>query len=170
MSQCRLQILKTGPLWSVFEVIAVRFITTTNKQKLKDKEMCKKSKTKCNMENLLKGHLVCRHKIQIFYVNSKYHTTTDHKKCHVKSIVGRIYVTVLCVANNPSPGATWRAMKEKFWILMHCVEGKSYPGTTQRDTVKGLLRRIHITVLCVAKDLSPIWDKMCGKNSDQIHV
>ena len=38
---------------------------------------------------------------------------------------------------------------------MHSVEGKSYQGTTQRDTVKGLLSKIYITVLCVAKDLYP---------------
>ena len=38
---------------------------------------------------------------------------------------------------------------------MHCVEGKSYLGTTERDTVKGLLMRISITVLCVEKDLYP---------------
>ena len=34
---------------------------------------------------------------------------------------------------------------------MHSVEGKSYKETTQRDTVRGLLSRIYITVLCVAK-------------------
>ena len=38
---------------------------------------------------------------------------------------------------------------------MYCVEGKSYKGTTQRDAVKGLLKRIFNTVLCVAKDLYP---------------
>ena len=36
---------------------------------------------------------------------------------------------------------------------MHCVKGKSYQVATQRDVVKGLLIRIYITVLCVAKDL-----------------
>ena len=29
---------------------------------------------------------------------------------------------------------------------MHSVEEKSYQGTTQRDTVKGLLSRIYISV------------------------
>ena len=38
---------------------------------------------------------------------------------------------------------------------LHNVEGKSYQGTTQRGTVKGLLSRIYITVLCVAKSLYP---------------
>ena len=38
---------------------------------------------------------------------------------------------------------------------MHCVEGKSYKGNTQRDPVKALWNRIYITVLCVAKDLYP---------------
>ena len=38
---------------------------------------------------------------------------------------------------------------------MHCVEGKSYQGTTQKDAVKGLLSTIFNTVLCVAKDLYP---------------
>ena len=38
---------------------------------------------------------------------------------------------------------------------MHSVEGKSYQETTQRDTVRGLLSRIYITVACVAKNLYP---------------
>ena len=38
---------------------------------------------------------------------------------------------------------------------MHFGEGNSYPGTTQKYTVKEILGRIHITVFCVAKDLSP---------------
>ena len=38
---------------------------------------------------------------------------------------------------------------------LHSVEGKLYQGTTQRDTVKGLLSRIYITVLCVAKHVYP---------------
>ena len=32
---------------------------------------------------------------------------------------------------------------------------ESYQGTTERDAEKGLLSRIYITVLCVAKDLYP---------------
>ena len=36
---------------------------------------------------------------------------------------------------------------------MHSVEGKSDQGSTQRDAVKGILSRIYISVLCVAKDL-----------------
>ena len=32
---------------------------------------------------------------------------------------------------------------------------QSYPGTTQWCTIKEILRRIHFTVLCVAKGLSP---------------
>ena len=38
---------------------------------------------------------------------------------------------------------------------MQCVEGNSYTGTTKKYTVKVILGRIHITVLCVAKGLSP---------------
>ena len=68
-------------------------------------------------------------------------------------IVWKIHITVVCVPKNPSPGATWRVMLEKIWILMHSVEGKSYQGTTQSNTVKRLLSRIYITVLYVAKDL-----------------
>ena len=30
----------------------------------------------------------------------------------------------------------WRVMLKKIWILVHCVEGNSYPGTTQRYTIK----------------------------------
>ena len=46
-------------------------------------------------------------------------------------------------------------MLKKIWILMHCVAGKSYQETTERDTVKVLLSRIYINVLSVAKDLYP---------------
>ena len=35
-------------------------------------------------ENVLKGRIIHRHKTYIWYVNSKYHTTTDHTKCHMK--------------------------------------------------------------------------------------
>ena len=38
---------------------------------------------------------------------------------------------------------------------MHCVEGKTYQGTTQREAVNGILSGIYITVLCLAKDLYP---------------
>ena len=38
---------------------------------------------------------------------------------------------------------------------MHCVEGKPYQGTTERDAVKVLLSRIYISVLSVEKDLYP---------------
>ena len=38
---------------------------------------------------------------------------------------------------------------------MHCVAGKSYQETTERDTVKVLLSRIYINVLSVGKDLYP---------------
>ena len=38
---------------------------------------------------------------------------------------------------------------------MHCVEGKSYQGTTEKDAVKVLLSRIYITVFSVAKELYP---------------
>ena len=123
---------------------------------LQDNKNCEEGNRKCNMENVLKGHIIHRHKINIWYVNSKYHTTTDHTKRHMKiHTMENPYHCSVCAKKIPSPGATWRVMLEKIWIIMHCVEGKSYQGTTQRDTVKGLLSRIHITVLCVAKDLSP---------------
>ena len=35
------------------------------------------------------------------------------------------------------------------------MEGRSYQGTTERDSVKDLLSKIYITVLSVAKDLYP---------------
>ena len=70
-------------------------------------------------------------------------------------ILRKIRITVVCLPKSPSPGATWRVMLEKIWILMHSVEGKSYQGTTERDTVKGILTRIYITVLRVEKDLYP---------------
>ena len=61
-------------------IIAVRFI----KKFLKEKKKCEEGNRKCNMENVLKGHIIHRHKINIWYVHSKYHTTTDHTKRHMK--------------------------------------------------------------------------------------
>ena len=91
----------------------------------------------------------------VWNLNSKYHTTTDHTKRHMKIQTIKKSISLVCVPKNPSPGATCRVMQKKIWILMHSVEGKSYQGTTQRDTVKGLLSRIYITVLYVAKELYP---------------
>ena len=111
---------------------------------------------KCNIENISKGHIIHNNQIHIWNVNSKYHTTTENTKHHMKiHTMKKTHITFLCVPKNPSTGATWRVMLEKIWILMHCVKGKSYQGITERDTVKGLLSRIYITVLCVAKDLYP---------------
>ena len=44
----------------------------------------------------------------------------------------------LVVKKNPTSGATWRVMLEKIRIPMHCVEGKLYQRTTQRNKVKGV--------------------------------
>ena len=132
-------------------IIAVRFI----EKYLKDKKKCEEGNIKCNMENLPIGHIIHSNQISIWNVNIKYHTTTDHTRATWRFILWKIHITVPCVQKHPSPGATWKVMLEKIWILMHYVEGKSYQGTTQRDPVKALLSRIFITVLCVAKDLYP---------------
>ena len=41
-------------------------------------------KVKCNMENVPKGHIIHSNQINIWNVNSKKHTTTDHTKRHMK--------------------------------------------------------------------------------------
>ena len=49
-------------------------------------------------------------KINILNLNSKYHTTTDHTKRHMKihtmNELVKIHITVVCVPKNPSSGAT----------------------------------------------------------------
>ena len=40
---------------------------------------------KCNMENVPNGHIIHSILINIWTVNSKYHTTTEHSRSHMKS-------------------------------------------------------------------------------------
>ena len=73
------------------------------KKILKDKIKCEEGNRKCNMENVLKGHIIHRHKINIWYVNSKYHTTTDHTKRHMKiHTMGNPYHCSLCAKKSIS--------------------------------------------------------------------
>ena len=53
-------------------IVVVRFI----KKYLKDKKKCEEGNWKCNMENVPK--------INIWNLNTKYHKTIDHTKCHMK--------------------------------------------------------------------------------------
>ena len=130
-------------------IIAVRII----KKYLNDKKTCEEDNMKCSQKNKLKGHIIHSNQINTWNVNSKYHTTKDQIKCHMKiHTMQNPYHCFLC-AKMPSQGAALRVMLVKIWICMHCVKGKSYQGTTQRDAVKGLLSSIYITVVCVAKDL-----------------
>ena len=105
--------------------------------------MCEEGNRQCNTKNVLKTT----------------HRTTNHKNWHIYIIQGKVHISVLCVAKGPSSIATsriiWRVMLTQILILAHCVEGISYPGTTQRYTVKKILGRILITLLCVAKGLYP---------------
>ena len=39
---------------------------------------------KCNMENVQKRHIIHRNENNTWNVNSKYHTTTDQTKRHIK--------------------------------------------------------------------------------------
>ena len=41
---------------------------------------CKEGQMKCNMENVPNGHILHSNQIDIWNVNSKHHTTTDHTK------------------------------------------------------------------------------------------
>ena len=52
---------------------------------------------KCNMENVPKGHIIHSNQINIWNVNSKYHTTTDHTKRHMKiQTMENLYHCYLC--------------------------------------------------------------------------
>ena len=61
-------------------IIAVRIL----KKYLKDKKKCEERNMKCNMENVPKGHIIHRNKINTWNVNFKYHTTTDQTKNHMR--------------------------------------------------------------------------------------
>ena len=47
---------------------------------MKDNQKLEEGNMKCNMENVPKGHIIHSNQINIWNVNSKYHTTTDHTK------------------------------------------------------------------------------------------
>ena len=51
---------------------------------MKDKENCEDGNRQCNMENVLKGHIIPSHKNEIGYVDSKNRTITHHTKSHMK--------------------------------------------------------------------------------------
>ena len=93
------------------------------------------------MENVKKGSYYSWYQINIWNANAN--TFTDHTNCHIheNSYYKNPYHCSLR-SKNPSPGATWSVMLEKIWILIYCVEGKSYQGTTEIDTLNGLLSRI----------------------------
>ena len=146
MSQCGFQILKTGPCLTQLWGHCSQVYYEKNKKKLEDKEKCEESNRKCNMENVLMGHINHRNKIKIWNVKRKYLTTTDKTKRHMENL----YHCSLC-GKESIHRSHMKSHATQIWILMHCVEGKFYPGTIQKDTVKWLLRRIYITVLCLAK-------------------
>ena len=61
---------------------------------LKDKKKCEEGSMKCKMENVLKGHIIHSNEINIWNVNSKYHTTTDHTKRHMKIYTIQKYISL----------------------------------------------------------------------------
>jgi hypothetical protein len=88
-------------------IIAVRII----KKYLNDKKKCEEGNMKCNLKIVLKK-LYCN-QINTWYVKSKYHTTTDQIKRHIKiHTMKNPYHCSLC-AKNPSPGAALRVMLVK---------------------------------------------------------
>ena len=101
------------------------------------------------MENVTKGHTIHSDQINIFNENSKYHTTTDHMKIYAME---NPYHRSLCAKKFISRSHMKRNARENLNPYELCVREKSYQG---RDAVQGLLNRIYITVLCVAKDLYP---------------
>ena len=49
----------------------------------KDKKNCEEGNMKCNIENVPKGHIIHSNQINIWNINSKKHTITDHTKRHM---------------------------------------------------------------------------------------
>ena len=80
------------------------------------------------MENVAKGHIIHSYEINIWNLNSKYHTTTDHTKRHMKiHTMENPYHCCLCAKKSISRShMKSHAKSESF---MHSVEGKSYQGT-----------------------------------------
>ena len=107
------------------------------------------------MENVLKGHIILSNQINMLNVISKYHTTTDHTKHHMKiHTMKNPYHCSLCAKKSISRSHMKSPGRENLNPYAPCGrEVMSYQGTTQRDTIKGSFSRIYITVLCVAKDL-----------------
>ena len=65
------------PSYITIWIIAVRFIKKNTQRK-------EEGNMKSKMENVPKGHLIQSNHINIWNVYSKYHTTTDHTKRHMK--------------------------------------------------------------------------------------
>ena len=77
------------------------------KKYLKDNEKCEERNMKCNMENVQEGHIILSNQNDIWNVISKYLTTTDHTKRHMKIHTMRNpYNCSLFSKKNPSQGAT----------------------------------------------------------------
>ena len=62
-------------------ISAVRFIKRIPEGQEKK---CEEGNIKCNIENVPKGQSIHSNQINIWNVNSEYHTTTDHTKRHTK--------------------------------------------------------------------------------------
>ena len=74
------------------------------------------------MENVPKGHIIHSNQINIWNVNSKYHTTTDHTKRHMKiHTMKNPYHCSLCPKK--SIRSQMKGHAGENLILMHCVEG-----------------------------------------------
>ena len=78
-------------------------------------------------------------KINIWNLKSKCYTTTDHTKCHIKiHATKKPYQCCLCAKKSISRSYMKGNAGEKLKPYAQCA----YQGTTQRDSIKGLLSRI----------------------------
>ena len=68
---------------------------------MKDKKQCEAGNIKCNMEHVPMGHNIHSNQINIWNVNWKYHTHTDHTQRHM-------FTYPPCVKKSISPVTTQR--------------------------------------------------------------
>ena len=118
------------------------------KKYLKDKKKCEEGNWKCNMENVPK--------INIWNLNTKYHTTTAHTKYHMKiHTMENPYHYCLCAKKIHLQEPQEESCQRKSEPLCTVWKGSHIKKPLKKRHIQGLLSRVYITVLCVAKNLYP---------------
>jgi hypothetical protein len=78
-------------------ISTVRSLQSGFKRNLKDKEKCEEGNRQCTLENILKIGIIPSH--------TNEHIPQIIKLCIKRFTLGKIHITVVCVAKNPSPVA-----------------------------------------------------------------